>query len=327
MKNKKVEDISIGKLIALCHILDDFEKFNNNLSSFILENGAKEYIDNQTMASCLREYRDDDVDISERFDQFWRSKHAHDKKIIQKFYEANKNIIDTINKYFTIDIWVRYNYDHKGNLMNDSDLVSYYKYLINNKDNLSNIISLLNAMQKLGISFVALDESLEFTNIEYEIDSSFKNNKSIEYLDNIQIVPNFQSSNIKYKTTNSNYKIVLFPIKKKSEEEISPYDVKIFVNSLVFNSNTLPKSISKADTFDKIVNLWKSNTDCVAATNHADLNTKLENLIPQIDSINDLISKLGNAENKPQALEIIYRMRADLDQLRTIDFDNNNRKK
>lgn len=324
MENKKSKEIHIDNIIALCHILDNFEQFNNNLSQFIIEYKGINF-DIKSLSHFLT-YRIGKNGITSKTYNYFDNTDEYYKKIASTFYEPNKEIINTINNFIPFNTWISQSYDSEGHLIEDSTLDACYKYLLNHKNDLNQIISLLSRMKELGNFFIIFNVNLDFTNAEYEIDPVFKNNRNIKYFDNIEIVPNSQSTAIKYKTTNSNYQIDLKTVTKKSKMEIPLDYLVISLNSLTFDPNRLPIALSKGDTFDKIVNLWKNNEDCTSIADSI-LDTQLKDLTTQFASIDKIIGEINSPDRKKEALEIMYRMRNDLERLRTINFDNNSNHK
>lgn len=305
MENEKIKEAYIDNLIALCHILDDYSEFNKNLSHLM----TKEY--NRDNINYLYKISNGKVIVG--------------AKKVKQFYKKNKIIVDTINKYTDIWKFINYNYDIKGNLFEYSNLDFFYKYILSNRENLDKILLVLNKITKLGFDKLSFDENLDFTTDEYAVDTVFNSNIRVEYLDNMEIVPNYQSNVVKYKTTGSNYKINIKSSIMVVIGKISKYDMEIIINSLTFDENRLPETISKENTFDKIISLAKNkNEECSAIRDSIDLSMSLDSLSSNLDSTNNLLSKIDDIENKDELLKVLSEMQLNLDKLKkaSTSYDN-----
>ena len=105
-KNYRAET---NNIIALCHILDDFEEFNKRLIPVI----SSKY--NRNFVFKL-------WDISEGKFRFGARK-------AKKFYKENKSVIDTINKYTNITRFINANYDWQGNLYDTSGSMNIFQVI------------------------------------------------------------------------------------------------------------------------------------------------------------------------------------------------------
>lgn len=303
MDNKKIKEAYIDNLIALCHILDDYSEFNKNLSNLI-----------------STKYNRNDVyylyEIS-------NGKFMVGTKKVKQFYKKNKVVVDIINKYSDISQFINRNYDCKGKPIESSGLDFFYQYILDNKKDLEKILAVLNKIKELGFDNLKFDENLNFTNTEYQIETKFSHNFNVEYLDNIEIMPNYQRHIVKYKTADSNYKIIILP---SFNEEISIYFREIIVNSLTFDANRLPESITKKNIFDKIINLANDKKDeCAAIRTSVDLSMSLDSLSSNFDSTNNLLSRIDDIENKDELLKILSEIQLNLSKLKSASTNYNNR--
>lgn len=329
MENKEVKEVYIDNLIALCHILDGYDEFNKNLRNLMAD------ADNILNIDYLyRISKDKFIHSAKNVNQFYKKnkiyciskdKFINDAKNVNQFYEKNKIVVDTINKY--IDIWdfINFNYDIKGNLNNNSSLNFFYQYILNNREDLDKILLVLNKIKELGFNCLKFDENLDFTTHEYNVYTVFDNNIRVEYLDNMERIPNYQSDVVKYKTTGSNYKISIIPLIMGGNEKIPKYDTEIIINSLTFNENRLPETILKENTFDKIISLAKDKREeCSAIRNSIDLSMGLDSLSSSLDFTNNLLSKIDDIENKDELLKVLSEMKLNLDKLKkaSISYDN-----
>ncbi len=302
METKKVKEIYTDNLIALCHIIDSYSEFSKNLRSFI-----------------STKYNRDNV---EYLYQMSNGKFIFGAKKVKQFYQKNKTIIDLINKYSNISMFINQHYDNQGNPYELADLDFFYQYILNKKDCLKQILETLNKIKKLGFEKLQFDENLDFTTNDYKINKSFKYNNNIEYLDNMEAIPNYESDVINYKTKGSNYKITIKPsVRTIINQDISGYDKKIIVNSLNFDANKLPEIMTKENTFDKIISLAnEKNDECEAIRNSVNLSISLDFLCLSINSINNLLSRIDDIENKDDLLNILSEMKLNLNKLQTANL-------
>lgn len=298
MKNKNI-NININDLIILCHILDSYNDFNQELIN--LMSSTKFNIYNLLLLSKTN-----------------RKNFLCNRKT-KKFYLKYKDIFNIINNYNNALSFIVDNYIiNQNNITRKSNLDFFYQYIMNNKNNLEKILAVLNRINELGFKKLKFDENLDFTASEYKVNTLFNGNTNIEYLDNMKAIPNYQNDVVKYKTTGSNYKVIINPsITIVVNGNISEHDKKIVVNSLVFDANRLPNSISTESIFNEILALKNSKSkECDAIKNSIDLNLNMEGLISQFISIDNTINRINDIENKDELLIILAEMQTILDKLK-----------
>lgn len=304
-EKKKLISADVCDLIALCHMLDEFTEFNKNLPKLI-----KTKYD-----------RDIEYNIAKVHNLYKLSngKFVFGSKKVKKFYQENKSAIDTINRFSNICSFINRNYNLHGNLREECSLDFFYKYFLSHQESLERILSVLEKIKKLGFNKLEFDEEIDFTNTKYEIDTRFSGNLDIAYFDNIEVVPNYQKSVVKYRTTGSNYKIIA---RRLSLDKFSKYEKTIIVNSLLFDPKRLPEDVTKESIFDKIVSL-KSNqqNNCDIIRNSVDFRIAINDLYTKFITTGMIIGRLNNVENKEQLHEILLGIRAYLDQLKTISSE------
>lgn len=297
-KEKTPISVHVNNLIALCHILNDYDEFTKNLTRLI------------------KVKHKDNTDIVYNLYKISKGQVVIGSKKVKKFYQNNKSVIDTINKFSSISEFITHNYDWHGNLREKPGVDFFYKYITSHQKDLERILSLLEQINKLGFDRLEFNEELDFTNNEYKIYTRFNDNFRISYLDNIEAVPNYRSDVVEYKTTGSNYEIVAHV----SFSDLSKYDEKeIIVNSLLFDYKRLPEDITKEFTFDRIVSLKKEQQeDCDSIRNSVDLSIGVDDLYSQFGTTSRIIERLKNVESKEQLREILLGIKSYLDQLKSI---------
>lgn len=297
MENKNI-NISINDLIILCHILDSYNDFNQELIN--LMSSPKFNLHDLLLSQTNR-------------------KNILCNRETKKFYLKYKDIFNIINNYNYLLSFIVDNYIiNQNNITRKSKLDFFYQYIMNNKNSLEKIFAVLNRMKELGFNKLKFDENLDFTASEYKVNKLFYDNANIEYLDNMEAIPNYQSDIVKYKTTDSNYKVIIVPsITIVVTGNISEHDKKIVVNSLVFDANRLPNSISTGSIFNEILALKNSKSkECNAIKNSIDLNLNMEGLISEFISTDNTINQINDIENKNELLTILAEVREKLNKLK-----------
>ena len=295
MKKEDKKQIEINNLMALANIVDNYEEFSKNLKRVInFENYNRELITKLDKISrdefCLRDMG------------------------MRNFYKGNKEVIDTINKYSSIYDFICSCYDYRGRPFNKfNKLDYYYSYLEKNKAYIEHIKLLLSRIKELGIEKIDLDEWYDFTAISYRFVLNHYN-ANVVYLENIEVLPSYEKKVIEYRSIDSNYKIVV----EGFNEQYS--DNEIFVNSLLFDVDSLPKNISKKEILDKIIELKKANIDEDLKVREAiELSVALDDLEGQYVRTNSIISKLDGVENKQELKRLLINILDNIGDMREIE--------
>lgn len=264
--------MSIDDMIALYHIVDEFDEFNAKLNDNLkstTDDEPRYFINKLSMVSW------GETVIG------WKN--------AKTFYKQYKNIIDTINKYSRIDLFAQYNYLDSCN----SCIDEFYKYLIEHKDRLEEILALLNKLKKLGIENIAFDESLDFTNQSYQMYSNFGDNFDIIYLDNMYALPNYPSHTFEYRTKDSNYKMSL----RVAFMEFPGYGRNIEVNSFLFGVDRLPKEITKETIYKEILKLREEHIkECVNIGKSINLAVSIDDLYAQFIKTSRVVESIDDYE-------------------------------
>ncbi len=290
MSDNKIKKTEVDSIIALCHILDIYHVFRKNLVEFMDSKSNKTNLNNLNKLGKLV-----------------NGKSLGVPKKVKTFYQDNRSIIDLINNYNNINNFISYNYDLHGNIKTDSCLELVYYHLLANQDQLHEILAVLEQLRKIGFKEIEFNENLDFTNVEYEVYTNFKYNSDIVYLDNIKVIPNYNDNVVKYKSTNSNYKIVFHP----SSYFLSDSS-KLIVNSLLLSLTNLPSKLTLEtieDLFNKIVMLKQNCNDLKNAVN---LSVSIDDLKEQLDTTNKVVLQLQNVKNQEELLALLQKMRREL---------------
>ena len=297
-KENACKEMNINNLLALANILDDYEEFRNNVLKYLPKKYIRDDVFNVYKASK------GELTISNK---------------AKKFYKNNKKVIDTINKYSTVNEFINLAYKLDGSYNKNYDIDFFYNYLKTNKDKLENIIVLLKKLKQLGFHNFKFDEAEDFKDNIYEINLELGTFfQKVNYLENMELIPNYQED-IKYITLDSNYCITL-PI---VEDASSKYcDKSIVLNNLLFDINCLPKSLKKEDTYDKILALNNTKKEeRVSIKDLVNLGVKLFDFEKEFAKLSYTVEGLENVKSKEELKKVLSNIKLELEQLRKI---NNN---
>lgn len=289
--------ISIDNMIALCNIIDEFDEFEKKLISAI----SSKY--NRDLVFQI-------WDISQGKFKLGALK-------AKKFYEENKLIIDVINRYSDVPMFINQNYGWDGKPT--GDLRFFYEYLVKYKEEMPKILEVLKKIKELGFKNFEFNEELDFTKEIYGTSLPLNNYVDLIYVANPQVIPNY-ASYINYITTDSNYKIKL---KLSNDNQILDNGKNIVLNSLFFDPNTLPQKIDIEHTHEQLVKLKKEQQNNI---NFIKTSVKLGVSVLDLErqfncSYETIINILDGVKNKAELIDILANMKDNLDKLKKISAD------
>lgn len=295
----QTKKIDINNFISLCYIINDFKKFDKNIKDLLALKTKK----------VFQIYDLGKISNNE----------CVEPKLLKSFYLQNKEVIDIINKYSTINSFIYYNYEDSCKNAG-YDIMFFYEYLIKHINKLDQILNLLNEIKRLGFNTLEIDENIDLSKEEYSIYNKFENNKKIIYSENIEVIPNYESHIVKYKTKNSNYKIEVETL----YDNISDYNKSILVTNLLFDYKLLPYAITKEIIFDYIINLKKiHNKECVKLKNAIDLSIGVDNFKEHYNTIEKVIKEMNMVDKKEEIKNILLEIKTNLELLDSISIEYN----
>ncbi len=295
--NKK---IYTDNMIILCHIVDEFDEFEKRLISAISLKYDRNFVSQVW-------------DISQ-------GKFKLGARKAKRFYEENKSVIDTINKYSTIPTFISQNYWLSGEII--GDLRFFYEYLVSHKEEIPKILELLEKLKKLGFVKFEFNEELDFTKQTYGSCLSLDDNFDLTYVANPQVIPNY-TSYINFATADSNYKIKLHLSGLPNNKYISDYGREIILNSLVFDPNTLPVKIDVEHIHGQLVRLKKEQQDKInIIRSSVDLSISVSDLESQFNRTNETINKLNGVKNKEELVSALTSMKENLEKIKKLSAEH-----
>ena len=292
-KNKQMD---LRTAIVLCNIVDDFEKFNTELKKIMSGGNSR--------TNIYRLYR---LSIAEKI------KDVMANKELIKFYLQNEEIINKIKKHCTLDDFISNNYTQEGNISELSCIGEVYDYLNKHKEDQEKILELFYKLKDLGFNNIIFDEKLDFTTDKYSINSIFNYNEEIVYLDNIEIIPNYDFGVVEYRSEDSNYKMKL----KTLYFDFLIGDRTIYLNSLLFDLDKLPKKIDMETIFDSIISLKEEKKDQYnKITNSVNFSVKIDDLSNEFYKLNNVVDKLDTITTTKEIKEVLKSIKELLEDLK-----------
>ena len=293
--------INIDNLITLCHILDDYEEFEKILIKAMKHGSDRDFV-----------FQLDDVS---------NGKFRLGSYKARRFYEENKLIIDAINHYSTIPSFINLNYGINGKII--GDIRFFYEYLVSHKEDIEKILFLMNKLKELGFDNIEFNDELDFTKEVYKTSLSQYDNFYLMYVANPEVIPNY-TNEINYVTKDSKYKMIL-SITGYKEKEISKYNRKIILNSLIFNPYMLPEELDLEHTYGNLVRLKEEQSDeTFLIRNSVDLNVSIFDLDKQYDSTYRIINGLNdNIKHREELVTILMEIKAKLEKLKLLGLEYN----
>lgn len=189
---------------------------------------------------------------------------------------------------------------------------------MDHKDQKEQIQALLQRLNELDIKEIAMDKELDFTREEYRFESwqcrSFL--YPIVYLENMEILPNYETDVIRYRSKGSNYKLLI------GNERYAYIKNRIFVNDLTFPVESLPQSVRWKSIQNHILKLAESTTKSKKALrNSVDLNVSLQDLDAQMADTCNTFTRIDEVNSKPELVAALTQIQTGIAALYGIKRD------
>ena len=280
----EISRVYTRELLALCYVFDKYEEFLNELKD-LLSKSKKE------------------VDTIYNLEQLSHGKFGIYSKSLKEFYEKHKELIDEVNKYSHIHTFIC-----QAHTWNEE--TSIYYYLKSHKEEMQNIIKILEKLISLRIYEIEFSEKFDFDKNYNEIYTNLSKNSYVHFYDNMEVIPTYGEKIIAYKTNGSPYDIEL---------KVEPDGVEfctIQLNSLDFNPNRLPMNITKENTIDEIIALKESKqTEYDLIKKLIDLRIANHEAVMSFTKLQLEMTKLETSERKEDFLESMKKIRNQLEQI------------
>lgn len=295
-----MESIRTKNAIALCHIIEGYENFINDIELVWEKNNYFYFIEDLKKVSF--------------------KENIFGKRDAKKFYEKYNWIINTINEYSRIDTFL---FEILGDKNKQQSMYVLYEYLLKNEACIEQILTLLEQIRSLGFQSILFDENADFTKEEYNVfQEPIRNyNANIGYLENLERIPSYGKEKIKYKSNDSHYKIKFNYTLAGNKFLI---DHTIYLNSLLFDPSLLPSFASKPDIlFEKIIDLKKDKVEeCQKVTDAVNVKLKLMDLKSELRSAKQTIEKIYNSAEQKNLEDALLYMELELARMEQVDCEN-----
>lgn len=295
-----MESIRIKNAIALCHIIEGYENFINDIELVWEKNNYFYFIEDLKKVSF--------------------KENIFGKNEAKKFYKKYNWIINTINEHSRIDTFL---FEILGDEKKKQSMNVLYEYLFKNEACIEQILNLLEWIKALGFQSILFDENADFTKEEYNVfQEPIRNyNANIGYLENLERIPSYGKEKIRYKSNGSHYKIK-FDYSHTYKKFLM--DSTIYLNSLLFDPSLLPSFSSKPDIlFEKIIDLKKDKVEeCQKLTDAVNVKLKLMDLKSELRSAKQTLKELSNMEERNLLENALLYMELELARMEQVDCEN-----
>lgn len=296
--DKNTKKIEINDMIALCHIIDAYEEFEKKLIPMLDTRKYSKSFENKLSIISRGGFKTG----------------AHKAK---KFYKENKEIVDTINKHSNILMFITLNYCWDGTV--DESFKFIKDYLLSHKEEIPQILALLEKLKELDFNNIFFNEKLDFTKEIYNVAPIYIHNCEITYVANPQVIPS-TSSQISYKTPDSNYKMELEVI---GTEYIYYTRKKIVLNSFIFDLNTLPEKIDTKQIFENLKEMKKEQVEKTSILRDTvELELNVSSVDRNLIRMEKLISRLTTIKNKDEFIKVLSNVKEGIEKLKILSQEH-----
>ena len=272
-KRKEIcREIEVDSLIALCEI-ENYDVFCKELESLISSNKNKNLI--------------------WKLYEIMLGRHKFGNKKYKDFVKKYENVIEIMKKNHCLSNMIVDKYNSDGSVNKNSTEDYFYRFILDHKEDLEAIKSVVLKIKSLGFDKIIYGENLDFTNVTYELSNLY--NCRFEFLENIEVIPTYSIYPIKYVSKGSCYRMILKTVGYGSQKSLSKYNRVIELNSLIFDPKRLPDDITNA------IDFIKSLVD----KNKKELEEALHNILREI-TVLELIASSFERENVSDSSKVDF---------------------
>lgn len=294
---KKTYNLDINNIIALCHLINKKEEVNSFSEDLKLIGYKLDYVKFSKFIN--------------KIERVSNGQHVLLSGFEKKFYLKYKDVIDIIITYSNMSSFSDNN--------NYRDIIELYNnYLLFHKEEIANILAVLNKLLDLGFEEIYFNEDYDFTNMVFYYNPEYGHYTNITYLDNIQVLPSYPGV-IKYKSNNSNYRIDM-----EYSDLYTLTDSEIRVNSLLFDPSRLPNSLNMEFVFDEINDKARQYYDLYKEIkNSVNLSVGINDLLMQAEITGSMLDGLENVESREELIEILNNILVEIKKLEKLSCEYN----
>ena len=297
MSDKKERSIKIDYLLTLLNMFDDYKSFSNDLLVLLKsQSGNVNY---------------------ESFGALFKNVDSIDNDSIKTLIDNHKKSIEVVKKYISMTGFMYDVYEYKKPEKNKYSTLEYCYNLVKIENlDIDKTIKLAEHIEKLGFSIINYCDK-KFTDTVYTLKSEkLDENYSVYYVDNMRMLPRYLERSIEYVTDDSSYLIELRP--KSYKYYNNRIDKEIYLNSLSFDIDSLPQSITKEDIFDVIVSLAHKNKESIAITDSINMNKGINNINKAINGAYGLFDKIDSVSEKEELIKSLKELETVLDKMKSV---------
>lgn len=292
--DKQCKNISVNHLKTLCEVVKDYKSFCDDLEKLIKSKTNKDLV--------YEAYKVMQGKFSIRSSKY------------KSFIEKHKRTIEIMNNHFCLSNLTVLSYDLKGNRRENLPEDYFYEYIHKNREEIEKIKEVALKLEKLGFNEIKYGENLDFTEFEYDLDTSYRS--KFAFLENIEVNSTYLNNPIKYKTNSSCYCMCLGTNGYGDKKEVTKYDRKIYLKSLILDPNSLPNEITTQSTIDVIKKLADNKkTEYYDIKNSVDLSIATSDLKSQFEYLKQVVAKIDKVKNNEELSRVLEQMQSIMIQL------------
>lgn len=302
-RNKHCKKIQTNHLIVLCEVGENYKSFCDDLEELIKSKSNR--------------------DLVSKVYHVMQGKLSIGSSKYKEFVEKHKHTIEIMNKYSCLSNLTVLSYDEKGKRRENLTENYFYQYIQEHNEDIETIKALALKIKALGFDEINFGEKLDFTEIEYELDTSY--GSDFAFLENMEVNPTYLNSPIKYRTNGSYYCLILKSNGYGSNKEVSKYGRNIELNSLIFDPNKLPNEITTESTIGVIQELAekkKGEHEDIQAS--VDLSITTSDLAGYFERLKEVSERIDKIKDDPELKNLLNQMQNTLTQLQLfgVNFEN-----
>lgn len=302
-RNKHCKKIQTNHLIVLCEVVEDYKSFCDDLEELIKSKSNR--------------------DLVSKIYHVMQGKLSIGSNKYKRFIEKHKHTIEIMNQYSCLSNLTVLNYDEKGKRRENLAEDYFYQYIQEHNKDIETIKAVALKIRALGFNEINFGEKLDFTEIEYELDTSYESN--FAFLENMEVNPTYLNSPIKYRTNGSCYCLILGFNGYGSNKEVSKYDRNIELNSLIFDPNKLPNEITTESTIGIIQKLAKrKKAEHEDIRDSVDLSITTSDLTNYFEHLKEVFERIDKIKDNQELMNLLNQMQNILAQLQLfgVNFEN-----
>lgn len=230
-----------------------------------------------------------------------RKKYPIPREVVE-FYNKHKSSFDTITLSSTITDFLKKFYESDERKKAYNPLENFHQYFQAHPEEKENIRELLAKMKSLKIERIEINPNADFTAQEYSANTDDLWNETLTYLENIEVLPNYNSNFISYHSTESNYAIKLPFYGVFGKAVLSGRE--IMVTNLSFSPEQLPERLH-VETFFRFLKEEReeADTSCKKVKDAVDLSLQELNMRDILDEARRILNSMSPDDLNPDLVD------------------------